>query len=103
MKYAIIQLSGQQFVVKEGEELVVNRLTDEVGQTIGCTDVLLVNDGDVKVGTPLVDKAKVELKVLSHEKADKIRVFKYKSKSRYRKTQGHRQYITKLQIASIAS
>ncbi len=103
MTYAIIQLNGKQHKVSENDTLVVDRLTSEAGKEVKITDVLLVSiDGKVSVGSPLVEKAVVTAKVDSHDKGDKLRVFKYKSKSRYRKTQGHRQSQTTLTITKIS-
>lgn len=102
-KYAIIQLQGKQYQVAEGETLVVDRLETEPGQKLTVTDVLLVADGNnVTVGSPLVKNANVTFTVTDHVKGDKIRVFKYKSKSRYRRTQGHRQAQSALEVVSIA-
>ena len=104
MKYAIIQLAGKQFKVEPDQELVVDRLEDNEGDTLKVTDVLLVADGDkIKVGTPLVKGASVTFKVEQHQKDKKIRVLKYKSKSRYRRTYGHRQYQTALKVTNIAA
>jgi large subunit ribosomal protein L21 len=103
-KYAIIQLQGKQFRVSEADKLVVDRLDQEEGKTFSISEVLLVVDGDKRqVGQPLVDGAKVELKVISHERGEKLRVFKYKSKSRYRRTMGHRQDLSTVVVAKIAA
>lgn len=102
MKYAVIQLQGKQYQVSVGETLTVDRLDAEVGQTLDIKDVLLMVDGEnVTVGQPLVKDASVQLKVLEHGRGDKIRVFKYKSKSRYRRTLGHRQNLTNLEVIAI--
>jgi len=101
---AIIQLQGKQFYVSEGDIFAIDRLEDEEAKKIDVTDVLLITDGDKNtVGTPLVKDATVSLEVVEHGKGDKIRVFKYKSKSRYRKTQGHRQHQTTLKVTKIAA
>ena len=102
MTHAVIQLCGKQYLVTEGEMLTVDRLENPEETKLTITDVLLINKDDVvTVGAPLVDKAKVVLSVMDHNRADKIKVFKYKSKSRYRKTQGHRQLKTVLKVDSI--
>lgn len=99
---AVIQLAGKQYVVKEGETIEVNKLEVKEGETLKVTDVLLANNGsDTQVGAPLVSGASVTLKAVDQFKGDKVKVFKYKSKSRYRKTQGHRQLLTKLTVESI--
>ncbi len=102
MKYAVIALQGKQYRVSEGDKITVDLLDQVAEENFVVTDVLLVNnEGKIEVGTPLV-KAKVTLKVLEHGKDAKLRVFKYKSKSKYRKTIGHRQNITNLEVVSIA-
>lgn len=80
----------------------VERLPVEAGQTIELDQVLMVGDGSsVRVGTPVVAGASVKARVLEHERGDKIIVFKYKPKVRYRRKKGHRQHYTKLAIESI--
>lgn len=103
MKYAVISLSGKQHVVTEGETLTTTRLPQDVDQVFTVKDVLLSVDGDTRsVGTPFVEGAAVTLKVVSHEKGEKIRVAKFKAKSRYHKANGHRQPETTVQVVSIA-
>lgn len=100
--YAIIQLQGKQYRVSPDQNLMVDRLDTKEGETITVSDVLLTNvGGKVTVGTPTITKASVTLKVVEHSKGEKIRVFKYKSKSKYRKTFGHRQHQTKLVVTKI--
>lgn len=101
MKYAVISISGKQQIVTEGEKLQVDRLEGKEGETLNIKDVLLVVDGDAKIGTPLVEGAQVKLKVVSHEKGDKIRVATFKAKSRQRKVRGHRQSLTTVEVVSI--
>ncbi len=99
---AVIQLAGKQYVVTEGETISVNRLESEVNSTLKVTDVLLATNGTTTlVGTPIVAGAIVTLKTIEELKGDKLKVFKYKSKSRYRRTRGHRQLLTKLTVESI--
>ncbi len=99
---AVIQLAGKQYVVTEGETISVNKLEVAEGETVKVTDVLLANNGtNTLVGAPIVAGATVTLKATENLKGEKIRVFKYKSKSRYRKTKGHRQLLTKLVVESI--
>ena len=103
MKYAVVQLQGKQYKVKEGQKLTVDHLEAKVGDTWECSDVLMIaNEGKFQIGSPLVKGAKVGFKVLEQGKDEKIRVFKYKSKSKYRKIHGHRQQITNLEVVSIA-
>jgi large subunit ribosomal protein L21 len=101
-KYAIIKLAGKQFVVQENDEFVVDRLKTEPGKTLTVKDVLLVKDGEkVTVGTPLLSKVTIKLKVIEDFKDKKIRVAKFKAKSRYRRVMGHRQQKSKVQVISI--
>ena len=101
MKYAVIQIQGQQFKVSEGQEFLVNKLAE--GEKPEA-EVLLVSDGEnVQIGTPNVEKAKISLKVVSElEKGEKIYVFKYKSKSRYRRKTGSRAKFTRLLVEKIS-
>ena len=95
--YAIIKTGGKQYRVSEGETLQVEKLTAEVGEEVVFEALTVVDGADVKIGTPVVEGAKV----VEHGKADKIFVFKYKAKSNYRKRQGHRQPFTTVEIAKI--
>ena len=100
--YAIIRTGGKQYRVSEGDVLEVEKLNVQEGDEVVFDDVLtVVSDGDVKVGKPTVEGAKVTPKVAAQGKADKIFVFKYKAKSNYRKRQGHRQPFTRVEITSI--
>lgn len=100
--YAVIETGGKQFRAEEGNTLYVEKLSANVGDTVTIDQVLLVEkDGVVKVGTPVVDGAKVVLKVVEHGKGEKIIVFKFKSKKNYRRKQGHRQPYTKVLVEAI--
>ena len=100
--YAIIKTGGKQYRVSEGDVITIEKLDVSAEGTVSFDDVVTeVKDGDVKVGTPLVDGAKVTGTVLEHGKAKKILVFKYKAKSNYRRRQGHRQPFTKVRIEKI--
>ena len=106
MSYAIVQLLGKQFKVEEGKTFITDRVTDkEVGESFTVTDVLLVADETgktkAKVGTPTVKGAEVTLKVIENGRAKKIRVLKYKSKSKYRKVIGHKQHQSTLEVVKI--
>lgn len=106
MTYAIVQIGGKQFRVAEGDVLTVDRVSEDLRaqDTVTFSEVLLVqSEADTKIGTPFVDGAKVVCKITSDEKGDKIRVFKYKSKSRYRRTLGHRQHHSVLEVSSISA
>lgn len=103
MKYAIIQLQGKQHRVSEKQQLIVDRLTDDVGKIVSVKEVLLVVDGDkISLGKPMIEGAVVKAKVLSHDQGDKIRVATFKAKSRYRRVIGHRQQQTTLEVQSIS-
>lgn len=100
--YAIIETGGKQYRVQEGEIINVEKVNVEPGQTYDADKILAVGgEGDFKVGTPVVDGAKVTLKVLSQDKAKKVIVFKYKAKKNYRRKQGHRQPFTKVVVEKI--
>ena len=100
--YAIIEACGRQYKVQEGEAVYFEKLDVEEGKRVSFDKVVLIsNDGKVQVGNPYVANAKVEGKVVSNGKAKKILVFKYKAKKNERKTRGHRQDYTKVEITSI--
>ena len=100
--YAIVEIAGQQFKVEKDRRVYVQRLKAEEGAQVTFDRVMLVdNDGDVKVGTPTVSGANVTATVLQHLKGDKVLVFKKKRRKGYQKMNGHRQYLTSIQINSI--
>lgn len=99
--YAIIKTGGKQYVVEEGKVISIEKLDAEKGAEVTFDEVLLVSGDDVKIGQPNVAGAKVTGKVLEQGKERKIRIFKYKAKSNYRRRQGHRQPFTKVQIEKI--
>jgi large subunit ribosomal protein L21 len=100
--YAIIKTGGKQYRVEEGDIITIEKLDQAAEEVVTFDEVLtVVNDGDVKIGAPLVEGAKVSGKVMTHGKAKKILVFKYKAKSNYRRRQGHRQPFTKVLIEKI--
>jgi len=102
MKYAIVESGGKQYKAVEGATIEVDLLPIEAGKKIDLKDVLLISDEDnILVGTPLVDGAKISATVLGQVKAPKVIVFKYKSRQRYRVKQGHRQKYTRLMIDEI--
>ncbi|MBQ5935847.1 MAG: 50S ribosomal protein L21 [Bacteroidales bacterium] len=101
--YAIVDIAGQQFKVEAGKQIFVNRQAAEVGEALSFDKVLLLdNEGDVKVGAPYIDGAAVKATVVEHCKGDKVIIFKKKRRKGYQKKNGHRQYLTKLQIEGIA-
>ena len=95
---AIIETGGKQYYVEEGTVLYVEKLDSEVGSKVNFDKVLMVND---VVVFPYVENASVEGEIIKHGKNKKIKVFKYNPKKQYRKTQGHRQPYTKIEIKSI--
>ena len=100
--YAIIKTGGKQYRVQEGDSIFVEKLNADVDSNVVFDQVLaVVNDGDVEVGTPVIEGAKVTAKVLAQGKEKKVLVFKYKAKSNYRRRQGHRQPFTKVAIEKI--
>ena len=100
--FAVIKTGGKQYRVQVGDVIYVEKMNAEVDSMVNF-DVLLCGEGDqVTVGTPVVDGAKVEGKVLAQGKGDKIVVFKFKAKKGYRRTNGHRQPFTKVEINNIS-
>ncbi len=100
--YAIIESCGRQYKVAQGDVVFFEKLEVEEGKKVTFDHVILVSDDKkVQVGTPYVKGVKVEGKVVSHGKGKKILVYKYKAKKNYRRTQGHRQPYTKVEITAI--
>jgi len=102
--FALIRVSGKQYRVSSGQELLVDRLSTEEGKAFEGVEVLMIGEGDnVQVGAPVVAGARVEATVLRHSKGPKIRVFKYKAKKNYRRRIGARAHQTLLRINSITA
>lgn len=102
--YAIIKTGGKQYKVSEGDLVRVEKLDNEIGESVEFDEVLLVGgDDEVKVGAPTVENAKVSAIVEDQAKDKKIVVYKYKPKKMYRKKQGHRQPYTLVKIDSISA
>jgi large subunit ribosomal protein L21 len=100
--YAVVRTGGKQYRVEEGRSLKVERLPGEPGEAIELSDVLLLDDaGSVTVGTPVIEGARVLGTIAEQGRARKILVFKYKSKTRSRKKNGHRQLFTRLVVNDI--
>ncbi len=100
--YAIIKTSGKQFKVAENDIISVNRLSDAAaGDKIEFKEVLLIADGDVKVGTPFVEGAVVEAEVIKNYRGKKINGYVYKPKKDYHRKYGHRQDLTAVKISKI--
>lgn len=100
--FAVIATGGKQYKVAPGEKIKVEKLDVAEGDSFKFEDVLLTADGDkVEIGAPLLKGAVVEAKVLKQGRAAKVTVFKFHSKTRYRKRKGHRQMFTELEIVKI--
>ena len=100
--YAVIQNGGKQYRVAPGDVIRVEKLEAAEGQTVDLNPVLMVSDDQgARIGHPVLAGASVTAKVKSHGRADKIKVFKMRRRKHYRKTQGHRQYYTELEITAI--
>lgn len=103
MAFAVIETGGKQYKVAVGQKLKVEKLETPVSGEFSFDKVFMVADGeDVKIGTPHVSGAKVEAKVLREGRADKVIVFRYHSKTRYRKKKGHRQPFSEVEILKIS-
>jgi large subunit ribosomal protein L21 len=103
MAYAIIEMGGKQYRVEKGDSVLVDRVSEEEGAKLSPRALLYSGDGEgqtVFEGADL-DKIQIEAVVAEHLKGEKIRVFKYRPKKRYRKTQGHRSLLSRLEIREI--
>jgi large subunit ribosomal protein L21 len=102
--YAIVETGGKQYRVKPGDTLAVEKLTGEPGEILDLDRVLLIagnSDSETRIGSPGVAGAVVRAEVLAHFRGNKIIIFRYKSKVRYRRKTGHRQSLTRLRITDI--
>lgn len=100
--YAVIRSGGKQYRVTPGQTIRLEKVAGDVGSKVELGDVLLVeNEGNVQVGSPVVANARIQATVIEHDRAKKILVFKKKRKKQYRRTQGHRQDYTSVRIDSI--
>ena len=101
--YAVIKTGGKQHKVAEGEILKVEKLKASEGEPVDITDVLLIEkDGEVTLGSPFIEGAKVTAKILRHGKEDKVTIIKMKRRKDYRKKQGHRQNYSEILIEQIS-
>jgi large subunit ribosomal protein L21 len=101
--YAVIKTGGKQYRVASGDKIKVEQIAADIGQEITIDQVLALGNGsDLKIGAPLVSGATVTVKVVSHGKHDKVRIFKMRRRKHYQKHQGHRQAYTEIEIGSIA-
>lgn len=102
MPFAVIQTGGKQYRVSPGQKLKIEKLNAKMGDKVLFDKVLLIADGDnIKIGTPYIEGAKIEANVLKQARDKKKIVFRYHSKTRYRKKKGHRQYFTEVEIIKI--
>ena len=102
--YAVIETGGKQHRVTEGELIRVEKIEADTGSTIDFDRVLMVGEGETfKVGTPVVDGAKVSAEVVQHGRGDKVTILKFKRRKHYMKRQGHRQWFTEIKITAINS
>jgi large subunit ribosomal protein L21 len=100
--YAVIKTGGKQYKVVAGEKIKVEQIAADVGQEIVIDQVLAVGSGaDLSVGSPLVAGASVKATVVAQGKHDKVHIFKMRRRKHYRKSQGHRQTFTELQISAV--
>ncbi|MGL5318177.1 MAG: 50S ribosomal protein L21 [Bacteroidales bacterium] len=100
--YVIVEIQGQQFNAEAGRKLYVHRIEAERGASVEFANVLLVdNNGELKIGAPAVEGAKVVCEVLSHLKGEKVIVFKKKRRKGYKKRNGHRQSFTQVLVKEI--
>ncbi len=102
--HAVIQTGGKQYRVAQGDKLRVERLDAAEGEQVDLSEVLLVSDGDdVKVGTPRVDGASVQARVVEHGRGKKIEIMKFRRRKHHQKRTGHRQNYTELEITGISA
>jgi large subunit ribosomal protein L21 len=100
--YAVVKTGGKQYRVTAGEKLKIEQLAADIGAEVILDQVLFVANGeDVTMGTPLVSGAAVTAKVVAHGRGDKVRIFKMRRRKHYRKSQGHRQNYTEIEILGI--
>ncbi len=100
---AVVKIGGHQAIVKEGDVIEVDKLTEEVGKKVKFETFLISEEdgGSFHSGTPLLEGVFTEAKVLSHDRGDKIRVYKMKPRKRYRRTMGHKQEFSTVEITKI--
>lgn len=102
--YAVVKTGGKQYRVSAGEKLKVEQIPADIGAEIVLSEVLLLANGeDLTLGTPLINGAAVTAKVVSHGRGEKVHIYKMRRRKHYRKSQGHRQNYTEIEIVGITS
>ncbi len=101
--YAIVEIAGQQYKVAKDQKVFVHRLEGKEGSKVSFDKVLLLDDGKVTIGAPVIENAEVSAKILGHLKGDKVIVFKKKRRKGYKVKNGHRQFLTEIQIDGIST
>lgn len=101
MATAVIRTGGKQYRVSEGDTLAVELLKGNPGEEVEFSEVLLLGGDAPKIGTPLVSGAKVKAQILNHDRGERLVVFKFKRRKRFKKRNGHRQHFTAVKITSI--
>jgi large subunit ribosomal protein L21 len=102
--YAVIKTGGKQYRVNQGDKLKIEKITGDVGANVVLDQILTVVDGDnVTIGSPIVRGASVTATLVSHGRHDKVQIFKMRRRKHYRKSQGHRQSFTEIQIDKISA
>jgi len=99
--FVVFEAKGFQYLGSPGEKLKIPRLDTKIGEKVSFEKVLLVKNGDTKIGQPYIEGASIKAKVIEHGRYKKIIVFKFKRRNRYRKTRGHRQTYTEIEIKDI--
>jgi len=102
-KFAVIKTGGKQYLVTEGQKLDIEKLAKEEGAKVEFDEVLMLQNGKLEIGKPVVSGAKVEGKILKQFKDKKKIVFKFKNKTRQTKLKGHRQNLTEVEITKISA
>jgi large subunit ribosomal protein L21 len=102
--YAVVKTGGKQYRVTAGEKLKIEQIPADIGSEIVLDQVLMVADGDnVSLGNPLVAGAAVNARIIAHGRGEKIRIFKMRRRKHYRKTQGHRQNYSEIEVLGISA